>query len=80
VRRSRVQLIERSLAWHYQVEQARAERSQYPNLASIHQVVRMEGCSALPAEAVLALADPASLRAQILELGGGHLSTTSTKA
>jgi hypothetical protein len=63
VRRSRVQLIERSLAWHYQVEQVRAERSQYANLATLHQVVRMEGGAGLSAEAVPVLPVPPRFRA-----------------
>jgi hypothetical protein len=77
VRQGQFHLIERSLAWHYQVEQLRAERSRYPNLASTHQMVRMEGTSARSAEAVPALAGPASLRAQMLEVSGAHSLATS---
>jgi hypothetical protein len=84
VRRSRVQLIERSLAWHYQVEQARAERSQYPNLTTLHQVVRMEGATAHPAETPPSLPEPfhtsdasRPLLAQLRERGHVGRSMTS---
>jgi hypothetical protein len=45
VRRGRVQLIERSLAWHYQTEQVHVERSQFPQLSSLHQAIRIEGAA-----------------------------------
>ena len=58
VRHGRVQLIERSLVWHYQVEQVRAERSQFPQLSSLHQVIRMESAAARGASAPPALPEP----------------------
>jgi hypothetical protein len=61
VQQGRVQLVERSLAWHYQVEQIRAERSQFLNLASLHQVVRIEGTATPPVETTPTL--PAPFRA-----------------
>jgi hypothetical protein len=48
VRQGRVQLIERSLEWQYQTEQVGAECSQFPNLSSVHQAIRMEGGATLP--------------------------------
>jgi hypothetical protein len=83
LRQGQLQLIERSLAWHYQVEHTRAERSQYPNLATLHQVVRMEGGAGLSAEAVPVLPVPPPsdasrpLLAQLRERGHVGRSGTS---
>jgi hypothetical protein len=63
VRQGHLHLIERSLAWHYQAEQVRAERSQFPTLATLHQVVRTEGAAPLPAEAAPALISRPSMPA-----------------
>jgi hypothetical protein len=82
VRRGRVQLIERSLAWHYQTEQVRAERSLFPQLSSLHQPIRIEGTAARLAEPAPALPEPfrasshRPLLAQLHERG--HVCSSGT--
>jgi hypothetical protein len=83
VRQGQFQLIERSLALHCQTEQVHAERSQFPNLSSVHQAIRMQGGATLPPVLAPALpgllpVDPhRPLLAQLRERGDVCRSGTS---
>jgi hypothetical protein len=83
VRHGHLHLVERSLEWHYQAEQVRAERSQFPQLSSLHAAIRIEGTAARGAEAPPSLPEPfrasphRPLLAQLRERGDVCRSGTS---